>query len=190
MEPYIQISLLNDFIFCPRSIYFHKVYQSFEDHVYHKDIQIKGKIAHQSIDQKKYSTSKYILQGLPVYSNQYSLCGRVDIFNMKTGILTERKKQVKKIYDGFIFQIYAQYYCMIEMGYEIRKLFIYSLDNNKKFFIPLPKDNTEMELKFKNLLYQIDQFQLSDNFKPNKNKCKNCIYNNLCDYGLRYAQSA
>ena len=190
MEPYIQISFLNDFVFCPRSIYFHQVYSSFNQEVYHSDIQVKGRIAHLNIDQKKYSTRKEILQGLPVYSEKYLLCGRVDIFNQKTEVLTERKKKVQKIYDGFIFQIYAQYYCLIEMGYNVKKLFIYSLDKNKNYSIPLPKDNPQMDLRFKNLIKQIYEFQLTDNFKPNVKKCKKCIYNNLCDYGLEYAQSA
>jgi len=54
MESYIQISFLNDFIFCPRSIYFHQIYKNFDTSMYHENIQIEGKIANKSIDQKKY----------------------------------------------------------------------------------------------------------------------------------------
>ena len=190
MEPYIQISFLNDFIFCPRSIYFHQVYKSYDSKMYQKDIQIRGKLAHSNIDQKKYSTRKEILQGLPIYSQKYSLCGRIDIFNQKTGILTERKKRVKKIYDGYIFQIYAQYYCLKEMGYNVTNLYIYCFDHNKKYPILLPEESPEMDQKFKELLKQFNRFRLEDSFRPNIKKCNNCIYNNLCDYGGKHAQSA
>ena len=190
MENYISISFLNDFTFCPRSIYFHQIYKDYEDKIYYEDTQIKGRIAHTNIDQKKYSTKKEILQGLTIYSNEYKLCGKIDIFNKKTGLLTERKKNVKKIYDGFIFQIYAQYYCLQEMGYAVNKLRIYSLDHNKNYLIPLPKHNIQMDKKFKNLVEKIKNFKLNDKFTPNVSKCKKCIYKYLCDYGLEYVKSA
>ena len=182
MENYISISFLNDFIFCPRSIYFHQIYKTFDTSMYHEDIQTKGRIAHLNIDSKKYSTKKEMLQGLPIYSTKYSLCGKIDLFDKKQGVLTERKKRIKKIYDGFVFQIYAQYYCLTEMGYNVKKLYLYSLDDNKNYFILLPKDNIEMDKKFNNLLKQIKTFDLEKEFYPNISKCKKCIYKNLCDY--------
>ena len=184
MEPYIQISFLNDFIFCPRSIYFHQIYKNFDTSMYHENIQIKGRVAHNSIDQKKYSTSKHILQGLLVYSDTYSLCGRIDTFNTKTGELTERKRKIKKIYDGFIFQLYAQYYCLTEMGYTVNTLKLYSLIDNKAYSVALPKDNPLMSKEFDSLLLKIKKFDLKKEFSPNIEKCKQCIYKNLCDYGL------
>ena len=182
MEAYISISFLNDFIFCPRSIYFHQVYQTFNTAIYHEDIQTKGRIAHLNIDRKKYSTKKDILQGLPVYSSKYSLCGKIDLFDKEKGILIERKKKVVKIYDGFVFQMYAQYYCLKEMGYQVQTLRIHSLDDNKNYFISLPEENTQMQYKFNNLLKQIRSFDLEKDFSPNINKCRKCIYKNLCDY--------
>ena len=182
MENYISISFLNDFIFCPRSIYFHQLYKTFDSSTYHEDIQTKGRIAHLNIDSKKYSTKKEVLQRLPVYSTEYSLCGRIDLFDKTQGVLTERKKRIKKIYDGFIFQIYAQYYCLTEMGYPVKKLYIYSLDDNKNYLIPLPQDNKEKDRQFKNLLEQIRAFDLEKEFYPNISKCKKCIYKHLCDY--------
>ena len=184
MESYIPISFLNDFIFCPRSIYFHQIYQGFESRIYHTDIQIKGQMAHLSIDRKKYSTRKDILQGLPVFSSKYSLCGRIDIFDTRTGLLTERKRRIKRIYEGFVFQIYAQYYCLTEMGYQVNRLSIYSMEDNKNYSVLLPQENQEMDRKFKNLLERIHSFNLEEEFSPNINKCRNCIYRNLCDRGV------
>ena len=183
MENYIPISFLNDFVFCPRSIYFHQVYKTFDTSLYHEDIQTKGRMAHQNIDKKKYSTRKEILQGLSVYSNVYQLFGRIDIFDKKQGLLTERKKRVVKIYDGFVFQVYAQYYCLTEMGYQVKKIKIYSLDENKSYWIPLPEENPNMECRFKKLVEDIKSFDLEKEFHPNISKCKMCIYKALCDYG-------
>ena len=183
MENYISISFLNDFIFCPRSIYFHQVYKTFDTAIYHEDIQTKGRIAHKNIDNKKYSTKKEIIQGLCIYSTHYSLCGRLDLFNKKTGVLVERKKKVTKIYDGFVFQIYAQYYCLKEMGYKVKKLCIHSLDDNKNYFISLPEESIEMNKQFHSLIDKIKKFELEKDFDPNISKCKKCVYKNLCDYG-------
>lgn len=190
MENYILISFLNDFVFCPRSIYFHQIYNIFDTGLYHEDVQTKGRIAHLNIDQKKYSTRKDMLQGIPVYSTAYSLCGRIDVFDRKRGILTERKKRIIKIYDGFIFQMYAQYYCLTEMGYNVKTLRIYSLDDNKNYFIPLPEHDIKMDRKFKTLLKEISGFDLEKEFDPNVSKCRSCIYRHLCDYGHYYAESA
>ena len=84
MEDYIQITKLNDFIFCPYSIYFHSIYQNFNERVYHSSYQVAGKIKHESIDKSKYSTEKRYLQGTAVYSEKYRLMGKIDIYDTKT----------------------------------------------------------------------------------------------------------
>ena len=58
MEPYILISFLNDFIFCPRSIYFHAVHGSLKQEMYRGKAQTEGKIAHESIEEGNYSIRK------------------------------------------------------------------------------------------------------------------------------------
>lgn len=52
IDDYIAISTLNDFIFCPYSIYLHNVYMDMDEGLYHATPQTRGKIAHQSIDWK------------------------------------------------------------------------------------------------------------------------------------------
>lgn len=39
------------------------------------------------------------------------------------------------------YQLYAQYFCLTEMGYEVEKLKLYSLDDNKVYEIPLPNED-------------------------------------------------
>jgi CRISPR-associated exonuclease Cas4 len=63
----IIISNLNDFIFCPVSIYFHTLEED-EDKVLNQDsFQLNGSAAHEKSDSAAYSTKKSMLQGAAVY---------------------------------------------------------------------------------------------------------------------------
>ncbi len=68
-EP-ILITWLNDYVFCPRSIYFHNLYGEKESLSYQEPRQINGTKAHETLDQGTYSTRKEILSGIPVYSEE------------------------------------------------------------------------------------------------------------------------
>ncbi|MBM3436240.1 MAG: type V CRISPR-associated protein Cas4, partial [Bacteroidetes bacterium] len=153
METYIPISFLNDFIFCPRSIYFHQLYGGFGKELYQQKPQIAGRAAHTSIDEKAYSTRKNILQGVEIYSERYKICGKVDLFDIDSGKLSERKREIKVIYDGYIFQLYAQYHALCEMGYKVTSIALYDMSHNKTYPIPLPHDDPEMQQKFENLIF-------------------------------------
>lgn len=58
MDDYIQLSTLNDFIFCPYSIYLHSVYMESDGDLYKAAPQTKGTLVHQGVDEKKGSTRK------------------------------------------------------------------------------------------------------------------------------------
>lgn len=184
MENYIPISFLNDFIFCPRSIYFHQLYANFKKEIYQKTPQIAGLAAHQTIESKSYSSKASVLQNFEVYCERYQIMGKIDVFNMATGVLTERKRSIKVIYDGYIFQVYAQYFALIEMGYTVKTIVIHDLVHNKNYPITLPEQDTIMFEKFEKLISEIQNFKLDSEFIPNINKCTNCIYNQLCDRSL------
>ena len=53
MNDYISISTLNDFIFCPYSIYLHNVYMETDETMYHATPQTQGRVAHESVDKKQ-----------------------------------------------------------------------------------------------------------------------------------------
>jgi CRISPR-associated exonuclease Cas4 len=185
MESYITLSNLNDFIFCPRSIYFHQLYSNFNDALYKQKPQVAGAEAHTAIDAKTYSTKVNILMGIEVYSQQYNIVGKIDVFDSNTGTLTERKRSIKTIYDGYVFQVYAQYFAMQEMGYTVHKIVIHDLVHNKNYPIPLPVNDKVMFEKFETLIQHITNYNLNDDaFVPNLKKCTNCIYNQLCDKSL------
>lgn len=181
MHSYIQITKLNDFIFCPKSLYFHEVYNQFSAQNYHTTYQTKGKLNHITIDTKTYSTSSFILQSLPVFSDKYMLAGKIDIYDKKSKSLIERKTKITTIYDGYKYQLYAQYFCLLEMGYEVQSLFLHSLEDNKRYKIDLP--NKEEIAKFEQLVNKIWNYDiLKDKDETNPQKCAKCIYNNLCTY--------
>jgi CRISPR-associated exonuclease Cas4 len=182
MESYISISHLNDFIFCPRSIYFHRLYERFDDRFYKREAQIAGIAAHASIDEKKYSTRKDVLQATEIYSSKYNLVGKIDLYYIDEAHLVERKRSIKKIYDGYIFQVYGQYFGLLEEGYKVEKITIRDLTANKNYSIPLPDESPEWLEKFEMLLRDFSEFSLNDPFVPNPEKCKNCIYSSLCDH--------
>lgn len=185
METYITLSFLNDFIFCPRSIYFHQLYANFHHSMYKQTPQYKGNDAHKTVDEKTYSTSKHMMQSMEVFCEQYNICGKIDVFDSKLGKLIERKREVKVIYDGYIFQVYAQYFALEEMGYQVNEIVIHDLIHNKNHPIALPKDNPEMWQKFESLITDINTFNLETTpFEPILAKCQNCIYNQLCDKSL------
>ncbi len=184
MESYILISYLNDFLFCPRSIYFHQLYAQTSEWLYHGTAQRKGRAAHQSIDEKGYSTSRHVLQGIDVYCERYGLCGKIDIYDEKKRELVERKRQIRLVYQGYIFQLYAQYFCLREMGYEVEKLKLYSMVDNKSYPVKKPEDSPEDFQAFEQCLADLRDFDMSADFTPVAAKCRGCIYHNLCDYSL------
>jgi CRISPR-associated protein Cas4 len=185
MEPYITLSFLNDFIFCPRSIYFHQLYGGLNDEFYKQKPQIAGEAAHSSIGSKSYSTRKDIMQNIEVFSEKYNICGKIDIFDCKTGRLTERKREIKTIYDGYVFQVYAQCQALREMGYAVNEIVIHDMVHNKNYSIPLPENDSEMQSKFEKLIFDINNFDIGNaDSEPNQAKCERCIYSQLCDVSL------
>ena len=132
METPLNITALNDFIFCPISLYFHNMYDGVDRNLFQDIYQLNGTKAHEAVDEGKYSTSAAVLQGLEVYCDRYNLIGKIDIFNKNTGLLVERKKKIKVIYDGYIYQLYGQYFALQEMGYEVKQLALHSIDDNKR----------------------------------------------------------
>lgn len=181
-ENCIQISKLNDFIFCPVSIYFHQIDDDTDRMMLQEYFQINGTAAHQTIDNGNYITSSNVLQSTSVYSEEYNLIGKIDTFDIIKGILTERKKKIVKVYDGYIFQLYAQYFGLTEMGYKVKKIRLYSLDDNKVYDIELPENDEVMFTRFKNVINDINEFKF-DNFKQeNIEKCKKCIYRYICSF--------
>ncbi len=188
MNNEILITQLNDFIFCPISIYFHMLYGDMDRISTQTTYQINGTAAHETLDIGTYSTKKDILTGISVYSEKYGLIGKIDMYDSSSCILKERKRTIKTIFDGYIYQVYAQCLALREMGYEVKKIILHSITDNKSYTIPLPEEDEEMLNKFERTIAEIRQFDINSFRQTNIEKCKNCIYEPACDRGLREEQ--
>ena len=176
---YVQISLLNDFVFCPYSIYLHNVYLNTDESLYHATPQTRGKLAHETIDEKRTSTRKDVIESLSVYSEKYGLVGKIDLYKTVEKALIERKYQLKRIFQGQIYQLWAQFFCLEEMGFKVESLFFSEISTKK--LIPVKKPNDEERAFFEKFLKSFRDFDPSEPFIPNPEKCSHCIYFNLCD---------
>lgn len=182
MECYLSITQINDFIFCPRSLLFHDFLRSnFAPEKFRETPQIQGLASHAAIDDASYSTRRDILQGSMVYCAKYNLLGRIDVFYVKTGLLRERKYSITAIYDGFRYQLYAQYFALTEIGYNVRSMELYSSKDNRKYSIAIPG---EQEINsFESTLAAIRAYDPEkDTSAPDIAKCRHCNYRNICVY--------
>ncbi len=180
MSDYIAISTLNDFIFCPYSIYLHNVYMETDETMYHATPQTRGRFAHESVDKKTASNRADDILSLPIYSEEYGLMGKIDLYKRKIGELIERKYQLKQIYQGQIYQLWAQMLCLREMGYDVRELAFYEISTNK--MIPVKMPNEEELSRFKRFIDSFRKYNPEETPSTiNANKCRHCIYCNLCD---------
>jgi CRISPR-associated protein Cas4 len=150
-----------------------------EEELYHATPQTRGKAAHTAIDEKKYSTRKDDLVGLSIYSDELGIAGKIDIYKAKEKLLVERKYKLKAIYQGQIYQLWAEYFCMTEMGFDIEQLAFYAISTNQTFPVEMPGDVGKQELKA--FIEKFKVYRPEDAIETNENKCRNCIYNSLCD---------
>ena len=150
-----------------------------DEGVYHATPQTRGRIAHETVDEKRTSNRADELQSLPIISHIYGLTGKIDIYRGREKKLIERKYQLKNIYQGQIYQLWAQYLCMVEMGYEVESLAFYEISTNKMSPVELPSE--EQLSHFRQFITSYRNFDPSDPIRTNRNKCSHCIYCSLCD---------
>lgn len=180
MEETLSMTNINDFLFCPRSLYYGNIFRrSLGQDGYQQTPQKTGLAAHETIDEGTYSTRKGVQTGVMVYCEKYGLLGRIDIYDGRTRTLTERKYSVSAVWEGFKMQLYAQYFALREMGFVVDELRIHSKKDNKNYSIPLPSER-DIE-RFEEVLEQMRTFRLDSPFSPSIPKCRKCIYSELCD---------
>lgn len=183
MEDYIHISTLNDFVFCPYSIYLQGVYMDTDEGQYKAAPQVRGKAAHQTSDHKTASNRADDILSLPVYSDEYGLMGKIDVYKRKEKKLIERKYQLKQIFQGQIYQLWAQMLCLREMGEKVESLAFYETSANKMIPVAMPSEDDL--LKFRDFLQRFRNFDPgTTSFCVNINKCRHCVYCNLCDKAI------
>jgi CRISPR-associated exonuclease Cas4 len=181
VETFLPISYLNDFVFCPYSIYLHQVYDNSVEDAYSAAPQQKGKQSHQKIDEPNNSKkiSNTILKGIYVLSNKLGVYGKIDTLYVNKNKLVESKYRINTIYRGYYYQIWAQYFALTEMGFAIEQLAFYSISNNTTHEVAIPTIENFEELR--NHVKKIARFDFEKEISINIEKCKHCIYASLCD---------
>ena len=145
----------------------------------HATPQTRGRLAHKTTDERNASNRRRQLLALPVYSERLHLMGKIDIYNPESKTLIERKYQLRNIYQGQIYQLWAQYICLAEMGYEVERLEFYEMSTHKT--TPIAPPSPEQLQTFEDFIRRFRSFNPEESFPVNPNKCRHCIYCNLCD---------
>lgn len=179
MEHLLAITVLNDFVFCPYSIYLHQIYGDSQEDVYHNIYQSRGKRLHQFLEKNPNGRS---LINSWVSSETLGIYGRIDAYDEAEEELIEYKSTVAVAYKGYYYQIWAQLICLREQGISVKKLSFFDFKTNTKIPIPLPTPADLLDLK--NHIERVRHFDFESNFKVNPNKCRQCIYNNLCEKAI------
>lgn len=93
MNDYIPLSMLNDFIFCPYSIYCIACIWS-RTKTYIKPLhRLKAPLLTRGGgDEKKSSTRRSDIMSLPVYCDELGISGKIDVYKQDKHLLIERKK--------------------------------------------------------------------------------------------------
>ncbi len=178
MDGFVSFSQLNDFLFCPRSLYLHSLYYGYKTSLFHDTAQANGTAAHETIDNNTYKRKGWV-SGIWLCSPTYGIYGKCDLYNATTGVLVERKRTVHRLFLGLIMQVWAQAVCLEERGNIVGKIFLHSLTDNIKHSVKLPDAGVKSQLKA--LVYDIKSYTLlQGDLNPSVYKCQNCIYAPLC----------
>lgn len=144
---------------------------------YHEKPQTRGNEVHAAVDERRYSNRREILQNISIYSEELQVQGKLDTFNTKTGELTERKADIQQIYEGNLVQLYAEYFCLQEMGYSPKRIAFYSVLNNKKHFVDIPGDQEKQRLK--QIINEMQHFTPRQLLAHHCSNCNKNIYSPL-----------
>ncbi|MBW6482519.1 MAG: type V CRISPR-associated protein Cas4 [Vicingaceae bacterium] len=181
METFLPITYLNDFVFCPYSIYLHQVFDNNSEDLYSATPQQRGKAEHDAIDtfEEPSRPSKAVLKGIYVISNKLGVYGKIDTLYLNKKRLVESKYSITTIYQGYYYQLWAQYFALTEMGFEIEEIAFYSIRDKKTHPTKIPQQKEFEELR--NHIRKIARFDFESAMNVNSVKCSHCIYASLCD---------
>ena len=177
MEEYIPITHLNDFLFCPYSIYLHNVYQGAEDQAVKAAPQLSGTKAHK---RKEESTPDGALMlSMPVLSEELGIYGIIDEYDPLGGVLTEYKNHINKVFEGQLVQVQSQAICLAEMEYTLKALRLADLSTGRTVPVRLPTEADRQRIK--ELIGRYKSWSPENRLEVNPAKCRKCIYSALCD---------
>jgi len=147
--------------------------------LYRAHPQIRGNNAHENVDKKRASTTRNIIESLPIISHELGLFGKIDVYDSAKKKLIERKYSLKNLFRGKYYQLWAQYFCLIEMGYKVDIIAFYEISTHKTLHVPIPTVKQKSELAM--FIESYRNYDPKALIMNNENKCTHCIYCNLCD---------
>ena len=109
MENPIIISNLNDFIFCPASIYFHNIYGQQDRRLYQSEKQLNGTKVPETVDEAK--NNRNVLHAMDVY------CGVLHtMFYMRKSLVCDVMEPFRAIVDEQVKKSLFNFYCCRSNG--------------------------------------------------------------------------
>ena len=181
MDTLINITSLSGFLFCPYSIYLENVFSDMDDDVYVAVPQVRGKAAHKKIDTRKLSTDKDDVQSLKVWSEELGLVGVIDLYRKAEEHLVEFKYRVgETLFLRQKVQLWAQCYCLREMGYDVKRISVYETSTGTFHSVPLPNDEDRKVLE--DLIMRFRNYDFASPCVVNPKKCTHCVYCSLCHF--------
>ena len=180
MEP-LPLSLLNDFLFCPRRAALKAVDGCWGQNAH----TVKGELAHEHADLPGYEVAKGVklLRALPVFSDRLGLSGKCDIVEQNAdGTLSpvEYKKGPRRTFINDDAQLCAQALCLEEMiGKVVSRGAVFHATSKRRRevqFTPQLRKTTEEAIAALHLLVE-GETVLPAVFKP---ACEECSLYEIC----------
>lgn len=106
MNDYIPLSTLNDFIFCPYSIYLHSVYMESDEDLYKATPQIKGAIRLQFSVYEVRNTKRIVnnlMSKIEAYAKHFTADDSVILFDIEAEKLTKYGNAIRRDQDVVYF---------------------------------------------------------------------------------------
>jgi len=169
-ENLVNANSLNQYLYCPRRLWYQKYYDTIGENYYLRD----GEIKHKNKGRRGGWTREIYLE-----SEKYGIHGKIDVLESNLNIPVERKRG-KYYRENDIIQLTA--YCLLveeNSGEKTRSGIIYLHGTDERHRIQITKSRIE---KLKRIVKEIKNFRLEQPPKivANKNKCQKCSARKYC----------
>lgn len=177
----LPLSLLNDFLFCPRRAGL-KIIEGWRAENEHT---VRGDIVHEHADLPGYEVAKNVtlLRALPVFSERLGLSGKCDVIERHADgslLPVEYKKGKRRQFENDDAQLCAQALCMEEMfSLSIPRGAVFHAESKRRrdvIFTPELRSLTEQAINDLRSLSRAEQAPLAQ-FKP---ACEECSLFEIC----------
>jgi CRISPR-associated exonuclease Cas4 len=192
MPESLPLSLLNDFLYCPRRAAL-KVVEGWRSANVHT---ARGDIVHEHADMPGYEVAKgaTLLRALPVFSDRLGLSGKCDIIEQRSDgsyFPVEFKVGRRREFENDDVQLCAQALCLEEMlGVAIPRGAIFHAQSKRRREVEF---NADLRQRTEDVARQLHELQASESIPPApyvEGRCEECSLFDICLPRLTQAQAA